>query len=407
VNAASATGFDIQFPAVVGGLPGNHRYHLDEQSLELLHDKQRCGVLHPDIIIKLIAPNLVFKRRTSDGPEGGEQYLPSHPDNIVVFADENGHHKQIDLSQPVNFLHITAPELTAIFNHPGIRRESKSSPARHASSMGDNPTAGSRLSPSETAPKAQGLQSAPPPARVGVATSNVCPDRGCVSPTPDQPQRVAAENAFGINTQAASEQTATKPSQTAKLLPNLWLKDALSKSPVRHEWLAPLAYRKMARHFDNSSEGSFGAIPCWFISLNGTADINDPEFKGIFLTEKGGLGFLSKGQVARFNNGAACLGKVDSTREGIGIDLVALGVNAQSQVAFVLADNYRSKFKLAEPMVIELQNQLNESGAVIMSISELLSNRDPLEHIWTLPVEQPDPDNPQVLELKRPDSQLT
>src|SRR5262249_35464211 len=83
VNAASATGFDIQFPAIVAGVPGSHRHHLDEKSLELLQDKQHCKVLREEIIIKLIAPNVIFKRRT---PEGGEQYLSSHPDNLVIFT---------------------------------------------------------------------------------------------------------------------------------------------------------------------------------------------------------------------------------------------------------------------------------------------------------------------------------
>src|SRR5205823_4361619 len=92
VNAASATGFDIQFPAKVGGVPGSHRQHLDEHSLELLQDKQRCGLLHNEIIIKLIAPNLVFKRRT---PEGGEQYLARHPDHLVIFSDDDGRQKEI------------------------------------------------------------------------------------------------------------------------------------------------------------------------------------------------------------------------------------------------------------------------------------------------------------------------
>src|SRR5205823_12324145 len=81
--AASATGFDIQFPAVVGGVPGSHRHHLDEQSLELLQDKQRCGLLHPEVIIKLIAPNLVFKRRT---PEGGEQRSEEHTSELQSLA---------------------------------------------------------------------------------------------------------------------------------------------------------------------------------------------------------------------------------------------------------------------------------------------------------------------------------
>src|SRR5436190_17987515 len=147
---------------------------------------------------------------------------------------------------------------------------------------------------------------------------------------------------------SAAGETSAKRTESPTLLPNLWLKDLLPKAPVRHDWLAPLAYRKMARHFANSSEGSFGGSPCWFISLNEETDIAAPAFKGIFLTEKGGLGFLSKGQIARFNKGAAVLGKVESVHEGIGVDLVGLGVIGRNQIAFIVADNFRNKFELPE-----------------------------------------------------------
>ena len=160
----------------------------------------------------------------------------------------------------------------------------------------------------------------------------------------------------------------------------------------------------MARHFANSSEGSFGASPCWFISLNEETDIAAPAFKGIFLTEKGGLGFLSSGQIARFNNGVAFIGRVESAHEGIDVNLVGLGLNARSQVAFIVGDNYRNKFEVSEATLIELLKQLGESGALILSISETLADRESMEVLWTLPTEHPDPNNPQVLEMRRPAS---
>src|SRR5438067_393443 len=64
VNAASAMGFDIQFAAIVGGVPGSQCHHLNEQSLELLQDKVDSGLLYDGIIIKLIACNIIFMRRT-------------------------------------------------------------------------------------------------------------------------------------------------------------------------------------------------------------------------------------------------------------------------------------------------------------------------------------------------------
>jgi hypothetical protein len=197
-------------------------------------------------------------------------------------------------------------------------------------------------------------------------------------------------------------QTVQKITETPKVLPNLWLKELLSTAPVRHEWLTPLAYRKLARHFENSSEGTFGQTPCWFISLNGESDVAAPAFKGIFLTEKGGLGFLSNGQIARFNNGVGFIGKTKAAHEAIGINLVGIGLSARSQIAFILADNYRSKFELPEKSLDQLFKQLNESGAVIISISELLADQERIEVIWTLPSEQADANNPQVVELRPP-----
>ena len=71
-NAASSTGFDIQFAAKVGGTAGSHRRPLNEEALVLLQDPDKCGLLPKDLVIKLSRPNLIFKRKT---PDGGERYL--------------------------------------------------------------------------------------------------------------------------------------------------------------------------------------------------------------------------------------------------------------------------------------------------------------------------------------------
>ena len=44
-NPASPTGFDLQFPVTMNGLAGNRRYHLNEETMELLHDSEKCRVL--------------------------------------------------------------------------------------------------------------------------------------------------------------------------------------------------------------------------------------------------------------------------------------------------------------------------------------------------------------------------
>jgi len=51
----------------------------------------------------------------------------------------------------------------------------------------------------------------------------------------------------------------------------------------------------------------------------------------------------------------------------------------------------------------DLLKQLSESGALILSISETLAGREGMQVIWTLP-QSTDPNNPQVLEMRRPAS---
>ncbi len=79
----------------------------------------RCGLLPKGLIVKLTRPTLIFKQKT---PDGGERYLEQGADNLVTVTDDEGQVKFIDLSQPVNYLHLSAVELTAVFNHPAINR---------------------------------------------------------------------------------------------------------------------------------------------------------------------------------------------------------------------------------------------------------------------------------------------
>lgn len=121
-NPASPTGFDIQFPASPNGIAENRKYHLNEESVELLSDPQRCRVLRKGIIAKLTPPTLLFKQKT---PDGGERHLDSHPQNLVQVLDPEGRPKQIDLSQPIDLLHLDAQELAAVLNHPAINRHAR------------------------------------------------------------------------------------------------------------------------------------------------------------------------------------------------------------------------------------------------------------------------------------------
>jgi hypothetical protein len=121
-NPASPTGFDIQFPATPNGIAENHKYHLNEESIELLSDPQRCRVLRKGIIAKLTPPNLIFKQKLADG---GERYLDPGPEATVSLPSQDRQTKQIMLSQPVDLRKINADELTAILNHPAINRQAK------------------------------------------------------------------------------------------------------------------------------------------------------------------------------------------------------------------------------------------------------------------------------------------
>jgi hypothetical protein len=181
-------------------------------------------------------------------------------------------------------------------------------------------------------------------------------------------------------------------------LPNAWLQEILAQPALQHDWFACLVYRKMAERFGNSSEGRFGPSPCWFINLGGPNDITDPAFTGIFLTEKGSLGFLSQGQLARFCHEVAFLGDKQAALEGIQVSLVAVGLDAQERLVFILSDGYRAQFGVAEAMLAEVLDRLREAGAVILSVAETLASRVALEVAWTAPAEQPDPSAPQALE---------
>jgi hypothetical protein len=118
-NPASPTGFDIQFPASPNGIAENKKQHLNEESIELLQDPHRCSVLRKGITARLIPPQLVFKLKT---PDGGERSLEAGPENAVTVGNDSGQTKVIDLSQPIDLLHLNATELATALNHPAINK---------------------------------------------------------------------------------------------------------------------------------------------------------------------------------------------------------------------------------------------------------------------------------------------
>jgi len=427
-NAASSTGFDIQFAARVGGVTERRRRPLNEEALELLQSPEKCGLVPKDLVIKLSRPNLIFKRKTSDG---GERYLNERPENVVTVVGDNGELTFIDLSKPVNYLHLSAVELTAAFNHPTINQHSQAAPepARASAAPGqaqavappapERPIPTSRATP-QSQPEARPvgtpgpkLEVVPPTKPVKPALPEPSPDREgplSLSLSPLEGERVpkageglvhgpeARREAVGAPPKTGGGQSATPTAPALRPLPNLWLKEVLSHASLRQDWFTCLVYSKLAEHFGNSEESFFGPFPCWVCSLGDVEDISDPAFRGVFLTQKGWLGYLNQGRLARFHNEVAFLGTLESAIEGIGVSLVAAGMDAQQRIVFVVTENYRTKFGLPDLTVAQALARLRESGASVMSVNEVLQSPEPIEVVWTVPAHQENPSEPQAVE---------
>ncbi|HTL17029.1 MAG TPA: hypothetical protein VL793_07320 [Patescibacteria group bacterium] len=121
-NPASPSGFDIQFPASAIGIVEDRKRHLNEETIQLLQNPERCRVLRSNITARFTPPDLVFKVKTAGG---GERYLDSGPESTVTVENEEGQAKTIDLSQPISLLNLGVRELNAVFNHPAINRRAR------------------------------------------------------------------------------------------------------------------------------------------------------------------------------------------------------------------------------------------------------------------------------------------
>jgi hypothetical protein len=386
-NAASSTGFDIQFAAKVGGVTDIRRRPLNEDTLELLQSPDKCGLVPKDLVIKLSRPNLIFKRKTADG---GERYLEEGPGSVVTVIGDEGEVTVIDLTKPVNYLRLSAVELMAVFNHPTINQRSQAAPelARASPALGQaQPVA------PPPAERPMPLSAAMPPSKTEV-TPVVIPRP---PPKPDPPMEPPKPTAPG----PSEGGHAIRPAPALKPLPNLWLKEVLSRASLRQDWVSFLVYRKLAEHFENSEEGFFGPFPCWVCSLGSVEDISDPDFRGVFLTQRGWLGYLNQGQLVRFHNEVTFLGTLESAIEGIGVSLVAAGTDSQQRIVFIVSESYRIKFGLPELTVTQELARLRKSGASVMSVTEVLQSPDPIEAVWTVPAEQQDPSDPQAVETLR------
>ncbi len=379
-NAASATGYDIQFPVVVSGVSSHHRYHLDEQALNVLMDPDHCGLLHRNIILKLVPPNLVIKRKTG---EGGEEYLPRSPEHMVRLRDPEGNERHLDLAQPMNLLHTSIEQLNAVFNHPALNQLAHAAPPQI-------PVEASNVVPLPSQP----LCGAEPPTIASHSpASDISPPSAPREEIPRLPPRVVKEP--GITT--PSRAAAPRP-QAAFRRPNLWLGPLLVMPTVRHDWFATLLYTRMAEKFENSSEGTLGPWRCWSIALGSIEDLSAPGFKGVFLTEKGSLGFRAQGNMARFCTGAIFIGTELITLEAVGVHLIAVGLDQRQRLVFILNDDFEARFGVQPQIVGEVLNALRDSGALLLGQADATASADPIELVWTVPPEQEKPEEPQVLE---------
>jgi hypothetical protein len=422
-NSASSTGFDLQFPVQVGGVAERRKRHLNEETLEILQDPVHCGLLQPGIVVKLSRPTLIFKQKTSDG---GERYLEKIPANVVRVTNEDGEEKLIDLSQPVNYMHLEPSELTAIFSHPVINRHgSVAAPAKplspgatphleqgpgnaapavgpksvaEADSVGDLQRRLTELAVQEGTglSEAEPAESAPPISRASAPEQT--PARNQPVPIPPVPAPPPA-----VNLEAPPlTPRPVDPGVEEEEPPNQWLATVLTRQHIRHEWFAWLIYSRMAEKLGTSRQGTMGLGKCWAIPLGETKDPAAPEFRGVFLTEKGGFGFIDRGHMARFNKGVAFIGTQESALEGIGIDLVAVGMILSTQmVVFIVGDKFRSRFGVPETTVAQAIKQLAEYGARIWTVPEALASPEAMDIVWTVPIEQEDAANPQVEESTR------
>ncbi len=421
-NAASSTGFDIQFPAKVGGLTEHRRRPLTEDTLDLLQDPEHCGLLQQGIVIKLTRPTLIFKKKT---PDGGERYLDRSPANTVRVVDEDGDEKMIDLSQPVNYLHLSAVDLTAVFNHPSINRHTQAAPATSLapklataplSTLQQPPSGDILLSPARQIgePPAPGakvqIATQPPRATMGGAGEPaIAASRVPEAKPPQVAQTDPGRPSFHdhkpntpseIKATEALSPPPSPPSLKREARPNLWLKPILAQQPIRFDWLACLMYERIATWLRNSREGELLGHKCWVVEINEAQgeDALTAErcSKAIVLKGDGGFGFVRDNWICLFENGRVAFGPNESPLKADQVRLMATGMNAVGRFVFVVNDGYRSQ--LPKEQLIAMLAQLEQKGAVLLSAEELFESCEAMQVVWTVPVEQANPADPQALE---------
>jgi hypothetical protein len=143
------------------------------------------------------------------------------------------------------------------------------------------------------------------------------------------------------------------------------------------------------------------------VALGEVVEVEDPNFKGVFLTQKGGFGFLGQYALLRFHKGVVFLGTRENVLEGIGVSLIGVGLDTEANVVFIVADEYRSRFGVADRIIANELTRLDSAGATILTREEVLESSRIIELVWTVPADQADPVNPQAIESLRPAEVIT
>src|SRR5262249_31545469 len=202
---------------------------------------------------------------------------------------DTGQEKVIDLSQPVNYLRLSAVELTAVFNHPPINKNGKLTesatgqqepPDSHSLevfSMNNltNTAIKSSKRDVDQPPSAVAARSAETTNEVTIPITQKFPPAQTVSlvaTTTAEPKNTnssVAQTGEEVDPEPMVERAAEKI-ETPESLPNQWLKPLLVQPPIRFDWLSNLVYDKVAEHFGNSHQGQLGPMSCWAVSLSET-----------------------------------------------------------------------------------------------------------------------------------------
>ncbi len=124
-NPAASTGFDIRFSILRAGSRIEVKGHLSQDKLDLLQDHDHCGLLRPDILLRISPPFLYVRQRRHDGSE-----------TRIASIDD------------IKYRAVSAADLERILNHPSLR----------------SPSTLAALQPTDPTPTATPTAPPPPPA---------------------------------------------------------------------------------------------------------------------------------------------------------------------------------------------------------------------------------------------------